>query len=828
MKTIINSGLITFFLLIFQNALPQEITKGNETIWQNKPGNIKLNWEGQVFHLGNGYFGASSYGGAKQEILTLTEKTFWTGGPGDGTDYSYGIVPENDFAYIDDIKKLTSEGSIIEADQLVAKYLTKDTWLKLGGLSTIGSLILNFERHGGEVQNYERLLNLNNSTLTVKYKVDGVNYKREYFCSYPGRILALRITADRPNALSFDLGLTLMHKKRNPRKTITPSTGMFEIAGNMDDNNRPYRIKIKVENEGGELTRNDSVLIVKGSNAVTIFYTAATNYELNPPLFKGADPDKITADAIASAASSGYEQLRDKHITDYQQLYKRTSLHLENQAQDRVSLPTNERLNYYIYKNDDKDLGLKELAFNLGKYMLISVSRPGAMATGLQGTWNNKYVALWNGTYQLDMNVTQTYMYGNALNLSECQVPFIDYIKMLTVPGEKAARGYYGTNGWTSFVISDLWGGTGTLPPAPFFSSGWLSLIIWEHYAFDQDEKYLNEIYPVLKGASQFYLENLIEYKDTKKLVFWGTYSAEHSSSPIGVTAPNFQDIAFIGETFENTIKASEILKTDIEFRQRLLEAKSRLMPYKIGSMGQFQEWIEDIDDPNCQHRHLSHLLALQPCKQINPYLKPELIEAIKLTLKQRGDNDFVALHRPDLGNSILFPTQCKHEDMTWDNFPSQAWCRNARLCTWLRVFDGDHANKIYNDVLRESTLENMIQFESRAHYGDKPLPETPFFIESTVLSAGYVTEMVLQSQYGELDLLPALPSAWATGSIKGIRARGACTVDIDWKNGKLVQAGIRSDLGGTFTVRYKGKTKEFNMKANESITVNESLDFIK
>ncbi len=808
--------------LITLTGLPEEVTKGNETIWQKKAGDIKLNWESQVFHLGNGYFGVSSYGGVKQETLTLSEKTFWTGGPGDRTNYNFGIVPVKNPAALPEIKKLTSEGRIAEADQLVAKYLVNDTWTGLGGLSTIGSLKLDFNGHEGEVRDYERLLNLKNSTLTIKYNVDGVNYVREYFCSYPHRVMAIRITADKPKALSFSLGLNLMHKKRNPLKTITPITGMFEVAGNIDDNNRPYRVKIKIENKGGELSKNDSLLIVSGSNEVTIYYTVATNYSPEPPLFKGADPAGITADVISRASSSGYKLVRERHIADYQKLYNRTSIHLENPAGERASLPTNERLKYYVLNNDDKDLGLKELAFNFGKYMLISVSREGTMATGNQGIWNNRYVAHWNGTYQLDMNVTQAYMFGNALNLSECQEPFIEYTKMLSVVGTKAASDYYGTGGWTSFVISDLWGGIGTLPPAPFISSGWLSLIMWEQFAFAQDKKYLEKIYPVLRGAAQFYLENLIEYKDTKKLVFWGTYSAEHSTSPIGITTPNYQDIAFIGETFENTIKAAEILNIDQKFREELMNAKNRLMPFKVGRWGQFQEWVEDVDDPNCQHRHLSQLLALQPCKQINPYkVPPSVIDAIKMTLIHRGDNDFNSLYRPDLGNSVMFPSKCQHEDLPFDNYTAQAWCRAARLCTWLRVFDGDHANKIYNDIFRESTLENMIQYESRAHYGDKPIPDTPFFMESTILSAGYVTEMVLQSQYGELDLLPALPSAWPTGNIKGIRGRGACTVDISWKDGKLVQACIKSDKGGDYIIRYHGKTSQVNIKSGQPFYVN-------
>jgi alpha-L-fucosidase 2 len=809
--------LIAFGILFGTIAHCQEVTKGNEAIWQTAPGDIRLQWESQVFHLGNGYFGVSAYGAVGQEVLTLSEKTFWTGGPGDNTGYNFGLVPEKDLSYITAIKKLTSEGDIAKADSLVARYLCNDSWTKLGGLSTIGSLKLTFEAQDGEVHNYQRLLDLKNSTLHVAYTINGVTYRREYFCSYPDRVLVVRITADKPNALSFSLGLDLMHRERQPRTTITPSTGMLEVAGNMNDNNRPYRVKIKVVNEGGSVDKSDSLYLVKGSNAVSIYYTVATDFKLVPPMFRGADPGKITSDVIAAVAKDGYTKVRDRHIADYQRLYNRTSLHLENPSKERESLPTNERLGYLIYNNDARDLGLKELAFNLGKYMLISVSRPGAMATGNQGTWNNRYQAQWNGTYQLDMNVTQTYMFGNALNLSECQEPFIDYIKMISSVGEKAARAYYGTDGWTSFIISDLWGGAGTLPPAPFISSGWLSLILWEQYAFDRNEKYLKDIYPILKGASQFYLDNLIEYKETKKFVFWGTYSAEHNRSPLGVTVPNFQDVAFIGETIENTINASELLNQDSTFREKLREAKVRLMPFKVGRMGQFQEWVEDIDDPNCQHRHLSHLLSLQPCKQVNPHKEPALLDAARVTLRQRRDNDFVALHRPDLGNSILFPTKCQHEGMPYDYYTSQAWSRVARLSTWLRVYDGDHADKIQNDIFRESTLPNMIQYETRAHYGDKPVPDIPFFIEATVLGAGYVTEMVLQSQHGELELLPALPSAWKTGSIKGIRGRNACTVDIEWKDGALVKAGITSDKGDTYTIRYQGKTRQVKIGKGET-----------
>jgi alpha-L-fucosidase 2 len=786
----------------------------NEKIWMTKPGDTLKNWEGQVFHLGNGYFGTSCYGGIQKEIFTLAEKTFWTGGPGDANTNDYGIIPPPDKNSIDKIKYYTKTGNVRKTDSiLAANFQSKQD--EIGGLSSIGNLFFKFDNQIGLVKNYKRTLDLKNSIVNIEYQMDGVNYKREYFCSYPNRVLAIRLTCDKPNALNLELGMDLLHTKRNPKTIVTPETGMLEVQGNMDDNNRPYRVKIKVINEQGKLSVNKNLLEVKNASSVTIFYTIATNYRLEAPLYKGEDPEAITSAIITKASLLGFDKLLDIHKTDYQKLYGRTQLTLENKVQDRAQLPTNERLLYYTQKEDYQDLGLKELAFNFGKYVLISATRPGTLSVGLQGAWNNKYLASWGGTNQLGVNVAQTYMFGNALNLSECQEPFIDFTKNRAVVGKDMAKVYYNSKGWASFIIADIWGHAGILNnlELKFVSSAWLSLIIWEQYAFDQDKEYLKTIYPILKDASQFFLENLVEYKDTKKLVFVSGVSNEHRSV-IGDAVPNYQDIALISELFENTAKASEILNEDSKFRTKLIAARSQLMPYKVGRFGQLQEWVEDVDDPNCKHRHISQLLALQPCKQINPYKEPKLAQAIKVSLNSRGDADFKALN--GVGeNSMEFPSTCTHEGFHFDNYTSQVWCRAFRICEWLRVFDGDRADKIYNDILRESTLENMIQYETKAHYNSYPgeNKETPFFLDGITLSAGYVTEMVLQSQFGELDLLPSLPSTWKTGSLIGIRARGGFTVDIYWKEGKLVKANIKADNSGNCTIRYKNKTKVISLK---------------
>lgn len=814
---------LLFLLLLVVNSYAQ--SDFNEKIWITHPGDPTKNWESQVFHLGNGYFGASCYGGIEKEIFTLAEKTFWTGGPGDGNTNDFGIIFPKDKNYIDKIKYYTKTGDVRKTDLILAANIRSKDY-EIGGLSCIGNLFFKFDNHNGLATNYKRTMDIKNSTVIIEYQMDGVNYEREYFCSYPNRVLAIRLTCDKPNALNFDLGMDLIHVKRNPKTIVTPETGMFEVQGSIDDNNRPYRVKIKVMNEQGELSANKNLLAVKNASSVTIFYTIATNYRLEAPLYKGENPEAITTAIIANASLLGFDKLLDIHKNDYQKLYGRTKLSLENKVQDRAQLPTNERLMYYTQKEDYQDLGLKELAFNFGKYILISASRPGTLSVGLQGAWNNKYMAPWNGTNQLGVNVPQTYMFGNALNLSECQEPFIDFTKNRAIVGKDMAKVYYNSKGWASFIIADIWGHAGILDnlELKFVSSAWLCLIAWEQYAFDQNKEYLKYIYPILKEASQFFLENLVEYKDTKKLVFVSGVSNEHRSV-LGDAVPNYQDIALLSELFENTAKAAEILKEDAKFRTQLIATRSQLMPYKIGRFGQLQEWVEDVDDTNCKHRHISQLLALHPCKQINPYKEPKLAEAIKVSLNYRGDADFKALN--GVGeNSDEFPSTCTHEGLHYDRYTSQVWCRAFRICEWLRVFDGARADKIYNDIFRESTLENMIQYETKANYHSVrgKNTETPFFLDGTTLSAGYVTEMVLQSQFGELDLLPSLPSAWESGSLTGIRARGGFTVDIYWKNKQLSKAIIKADKTGKCKLRYKGKTKEVNIIEGKKVEITEKV----
>jgi alpha-L-fucosidase 2 len=780
----------------------------NELIWQTKPGDLSRNWEEQVFLLGNSYFGVSCYGGTARETFTMSEKSFWTGGPGDSKDYNYGVIPVRDRSAIEKIKELSALGDFHGAERLVAQ--THTSHHNYGALSTIGNLVFDFDGHDKEVSNYTRALNLRNSRVDIDYQIGETQYKREYFCSYPDRLLGIRLTANGPEKLNFQLSMELMHKKAPAALNIDADSGLYEVAARMDDNNRPYRVKIKVQNTDGSISSDGATLVVNDCSEVVIYYTVATNYKADsPPLYKGEDPVAITDAVISSIQNTSFDELLARHTKDYQNLYLRTSLKLSSDVKPfRVALPTNERLNYYIENKSYEDIGLKELAFNFGKYVLISASRPGTLPAGLQGPWNAYYKAPWNGVYQLDMNVTQTYMYGNALNLSECQEPFLDFSMRHAELGKSFAKEYFDCGGWASLLLTDIWNHVGILHSTElkFVSTGWLALILWEQYEFDQDKEYLKEIYPVLKGAAEFYQANLVDYKNSGQLVFVGSASAEHRAS-IGAFVPNFQDLAFARDSFSNAIEAAEILDVDSKYRTELTSTRERLMPFKIGKWGQLQEWVEDVDDPRCQHRHIAHLVALQPSKLINPRTMPELAEACRVTLEHRGDADFVALFGVGGNNSPDFPSTCTHEGFHYDKFTSHVWCRAARMSLWLRLFDGDRADKIYNDIFRESTLENMIQFETKMHYPDSAA--TPFFLEGMVLSAGYVTEMVLQSQNDELELLPALPSSWHTGSLTGIRGRGGYTVNVRWKDGQLENAVISADRSSNCKIRYNGKVED-------------------
>jgi alpha-L-fucosidase 2 len=776
-----------------------DMTAANERLWYRHPA---ADWDSQALHLGNGWFGASFFGGVARERFALGEKTFWTGGPGDAADNDYGIVPGGR-EHIAEIRRLILEGRIPEADALWSRTMQGDR-TRFGALSTVGDLFLDFEGHEGPAANYLRALDLRRAVGSVSYELAGVRYHREYFCSHPARALVMRIACDRPGGLTFAVGVGPAHRERGPVVTVAPARGLWELGGRIDDNNRPYRVKILVRPEGGSLVEAGGEggapgrrLGVRGAGAVTVVYTVATDYLQRPPLYRGADPEAITAGVLAKLESRDYASLRDEHVADYQGLYGRTRLRLAGGRPDREELPTDERWRFFA-GHDYADLGLKELVFNLGKYLIVAASRPGSLPAGLQGPWSCHYRAPWNGNYQININIPLIYAAGNVLGLSECNRPFLDWIRASVIPGRAVARAYYGTGGWVSHATGNIWGHVAPGDDIEWgaFPSGaaWECRHLWEQYEFTGDEAGLREAYPAMKEAAQFWLENLAERRGA--LVAIPAVSAEHRS-PKGFLLPPMQDIILVRDLFDNTARAAEILGLDPEFRERLVRTRERLVPLAIGRLGQLQEWVEDVDDPNCHHRHFMQLLAVHPCGQIDPHSNPALAAAARVSMNLRGDGDDAQRLAPGYRATAC---SCRHCGEPADPHIGGNWSRAWKCWIWARLLDGDRAEKIFSEMIGEAGMENL------CGYQQVPDGRRPMQLDGSATAPGFMAEMLLQSRHGEIHLLPALPKAWAGGGeVAGLCARGNVTVDIAWKDGRVTAYRLRAPQPGRLRVSVNG-----------------------
>jgi len=748
-------------------------------------------WNSQAFHLGNGFLGASFYGGVKEERFDLTEKSIWTGGPGQNPDYSYGNkIGGKD--HLADIRNAIVTGNVEEADKLVARHFLGD-YSDFGAFSMIGNLYFAFDNHDTSYTNYIRELDLSKSLARVAYEVNSVKYQREYFCSYPDRVLVMRFHSDVPGELGFTMRLAVTQKNHS----VTVDGNLVEIAGKIDGNNRDFRVKIKVLNTGGIIETDGKIIQVKDANTATVILVAATEYLPDPPMYNGADPNAFTTGIIHTALKKSYKQLKESHIKDYQLLYKRVQLNL---AGDPLyeKLPTNQR--WENFKDGSKDIGLKTLAFNLGRYLIISTSRPGSLPSNLQGVWNTFDRAPWNGNYQSNINLQLMYMPCGPVNLLECQIPYIDWIKGLVVPGRETAKKYYGTNGWISHTTGNIWGytapGVGLLWGIYPVGGVWHCQHLWEQYTFTMDKEYLEEeAYPVMKEATEFWLANLIPYKEG--LISAPTVSAEH-----GVETTNgkyidptmsaergagkegyrfnipgaYQDIEMIWDLFSNVLEAADALGINGKFLDSVKAAREKLIPLKIGRYGQLQEWFEDIDSPEDHHRHMAHLYAVHPGRQIHPLTTPDLAEAARKSLNIRGDG--------------VFPGWL---------YSGGNWARAWRIYCWSRLLDGERANKIFSELISEQGFENLMTFQHVP--GSKRMQ-----VDASMSTPGFVAEMLLQSHLGEIHILPALPSDWPEGKVEGLLARGGYEIEIEWEQGHLKGAEIKSLKGGIPIIRVEGK----------------------